>query len=762
MKPDSSQSDVIAIYGRHALVMAGPGCGKTRIIARRIMEAHSLHSVAFADMLCLTFTNAAARQIERCFEADMGCVPDGLFVGNIHRLCARLLFAGRVVSDDTSILDDSERDSWLDTTLGIHSAAERSRVLDLAALIYQRDNGFPDSLRQRLSFAPDESRERAARAYIDFKRLYRLIDFDDMILMAYTALDDGTVSQHAYSFIQVDEVQDMTALHLAIIDRLTSTDGSTAVFFGDERQAVFEFAGQAGSALDRLKQRCSGLIYNLEFNHRSTPALVSLCNDYAVSVLGADRDLLPRPFAGPDAEDSGLRPMLVDVAGEHLCHAVAATVRRWREECPDGNTAMLVRSNSQAERLACDLTSCGLPCRAVTRREISCGAALRLVCAHLSVIIDPLRYAEWPALLQTAGCVDSRVEADSLVAGLRDCGATPADWLYADGVSALRRLTDLWIDRSLVVFAIDCQDTDAGVHRIAARRYNRGRAVGDFSMTLTAAGHSDGLKAFAAFVGDTPLCGYKIAAGIRRLTADFRNCGLEPPCVLSDRPVDIADISRLLSAETPAAVTSQIIDSLVSRSAAMLARQTAYFSRPFVAKALRKFRAAYARAWLGGLEALGSADGVTTAEVLDRAAGALVACGMLSLPDGWDDVRRAVAEVTGDRRQTLSSVTLWRHIRELRILRPYDIGSVGSGETLIMTVHHAKGLEFDNVAVVLPLSSPRAVYVAMTRGRRRLALFRPPGCPGFGLSSDSDAGFVHVTEDESRRLSLLGRARNLL
>lgn len=90
---DAQQQQIIELSDTTALVLAGPGCGKTHILARRVFHA-SAHT-DFDEMLCVTFTNRAAREMKQRIEAYMGYVPQNLFVGNMHRFCLRFLYENR-------------------------------------------------------------------------------------------------------------------------------------------------------------------------------------------------------------------------------------------------------------------------------------------------------------------------------------------------------------------------------------------------------------------------------------------------------------------------------------------------------------------------------------------------------------------------------------------------------------------------------------------------------------------------------------------
>ncbi len=89
---DFSQQSLVELDHGSALVLAGPGCGKTHILARRILHANTMSGIAFSEMLCLTFTNRAAREMKSRIESLSGHNAADLFVGNIHRFCLRFLF----------------------------------------------------------------------------------------------------------------------------------------------------------------------------------------------------------------------------------------------------------------------------------------------------------------------------------------------------------------------------------------------------------------------------------------------------------------------------------------------------------------------------------------------------------------------------------------------------------------------------------------------------------------------------------------------
>lgn len=286
---DESQRTVVLAQDGHHLVLAPPGCGKTHILASRVRWAHS-HGVGFEDMLCLTFTNRAARgMINRIGEVMAGEDLGPLHVGNVHHFCSRFLFEQQVVPADSSIVSDEETISILaDYT---HDDEERvirdyqssrnyQQILFFSHLMDQMRHGHPWSLylhpealtegdrealrylcnRQKKPFAVEAlieiypcaenyfddadaaPREVAgkvrtllkkmyyARCYVQYKADNHILDFEDLLLKTYDAYREDTEGRlRRYRWIQVDEVQDLNAMQLAIIDLLTAKERATVL-----------------------------------------------------------------------------------------------------------------------------------------------------------------------------------------------------------------------------------------------------------------------------------------------------------------------------------------------------------------------------------------------------------------------------------------------------------------------------------------------------------------------------------------------------
>lgn len=249
--PDTLQREVIEARGGIHLVLAPPGCGKTQILTERIRLAHDQMGVGYADMLCLTFTNRAARGMADRVTAHIGeCAAREVYIGNVHRFCSRFLFANGIVPAESAVIDEDDSVSILARFFGddeyvVQSSARILRtyntVMHLESFMHQVSHAHPKALRQHpdcinssdiaamrriceltamdfdakamtdifehgdtysnmlldsdtLDFAdrqiitPLLSKMSLACRYRDYKRANRLLDFRDLLLFTYDAL----------------------------------------------------------------------------------------------------------------------------------------------------------------------------------------------------------------------------------------------------------------------------------------------------------------------------------------------------------------------------------------------------------------------------------------------------------------------------------------------------------------------------------------------------------------------------------------------
>ena len=525
---DERQREVIDAGEGYHLVLAPPGCGKTEVLAERILRAHQ-RGVAYGDMLCLTFTNRASRSMRERIEQMAGDSVDELYVGNIHRFCSKFLFDNEVLPMETSILDEDDSASIIadylqQDELSIMGDAkvrhQYSKIVNLQHFMHQYAGGYPrelmvhgedvnaKALRQICSIMmKDFTRGNisefyhniddygrlaelnrngelqnfirmmsAARHYERYKQQHNLVDFADLLLMAYDTLVNGYEGKR-YSWIQIDEIQDLSPLQLEIVNLITAKESPTVMYLGDSQQAIYSFMGAKSETLNQLASRCT--IHNLYTNYRSPKYLLDVFNTYGHDMLGLDERLLPQTSKMVEAERGDL---LIGCSQNNIDEQqdVAELVKRIHARYPEETIAVVVSYNSEADDISARLTNLGVSHFKVSGHDLFSEPAVKLLLAHFSVAMGDHDFLAWSRLVAGIKAAGSNAAAREMVRDLALNGMTPADLMRDDGITSLQEFLQAYSHEDIVVF--DTETTGLSVEeddvvQIAAIKLHKGEFV---------------------------------------------------------------------------------------------------------------------------------------------------------------------------------------------------------------------------------------------------------------------------------------------
>ena len=187
---DEFQKKVITLDSGYHLVLAPPGCGKTDILAERVVRALSC-GVSLDDMLCLTFTNRAARGMRsRILDRLQTSGDMSLFVGNVHRFCSHYLFDNNVVARDTTVIDEQESLSIMASIFGwkegSYAGNGYNRVLTNAIKMQHLGYMIASGCAKEFLMHTDLIRT------FDYKTLFKLVSLD-YTMENFAGLYTGTV-----------------------------------------------------------------------------------------------------------------------------------------------------------------------------------------------------------------------------------------------------------------------------------------------------------------------------------------------------------------------------------------------------------------------------------------------------------------------------------------------------------------------------------------------------------------------------------------
>ncbi len=543
-QPDDSQQRVIEAGSGYHLVLAPPGCGKTQILTERIRHAHN-EGVDYADMLCLTFTNRAARGMaERIAEnIDDGDI-DTLFVGNIHRFCSRMLYNEAIIPAETAIISDDDIVSIMSSIMSddeMTALGDRNRrrgymtAMQTAGLMHQIINNHPKEIRihpecltaddiaavrlicqkENRKFTPQlltdiyndadqwrdicrtDKYEMSAQKiimpmltkmylacrYKQYKEQRMLVDFEDLLLISYDALREDE-SLRRYGWIQIDEVQDLNPLQMAITDLLIQQPDEdhgepSVMYLGDEQQAIFAFMGAKSDTLTRLKTRCEGNIHYLEKNHRAPDYLLNLLNAYAENILHIDKDILPQPTNLTESQGDELG-MLTKETEQQEIMAIASLVEKLQREHPEDTTAVIVTSNNDAERISNELNKNDLAHFKISGNDIFDTTQMQLLISHLTVMTSETNLIAWARLLKGLRVFETGTAARNFVTASLRHAIMPSDYILRPGTSYAAEFLHAVDNDEVVVFDTETTGTstfDDDIVQIAAVKMRNGKKV---------------------------------------------------------------------------------------------------------------------------------------------------------------------------------------------------------------------------------------------------------------------------------------------
>jgi DNA helicase-2/ATP-dependent DNA helicase PcrA len=306
------------------LVRAGAGSGKTRVLTLRIAYLIEHYGAAPPDILALTFTNKAAKEMRGRLKTLLGAKTRGLTTGTFHAVCARLLRAeiagrlGHYTSDFTIYAADEQLQL---AAAALDGATDRPpTLLEPEELLRKISRAKSRLLTPRLAarFARDPLDQFVAGCYARYQRALaraNALDFDDLILMTHQLLaehhDVLERCQARWQHLLVDEYQDTDSGQYALIELLSRpADARPRSLFavGDGMQAIYGFRNADHTIIARFAQDFpEAQVVELATNYRSRQAIL----DAAFAVIRHSRAVPPMALRAAGSARVGDRSLMI-------------------------------------------------------------------------------------------------------------------------------------------------------------------------------------------------------------------------------------------------------------------------------------------------------------------------------------------------------------------------------------------------------------------------------------------------------------------
>lgn len=270
------------------LIMAGAGSGKTRVLTHRIAYLMVEKQVAPWNILAITFTNKAAREMKERIRSILGGASDDIWISTFHSMCVRILrrdIDRMGFSRNFSILDTTDQQSVIKQIL-------KDRNMDTKKYDYRAILGSISSAKNEL-ITPEEYAKTAADFYTKVvsdvyteyqKRLRKnqALDFDDLIMTTIQLFqlvpEVLEYYQRKFQYIHVDEYQDTNRAQYMLVKLLASRFRNLCVV-GDSDQSIYRWRGaDIANILSFEKDYPNATLIFLEQNYRSTKKILEAAN----------------------------------------------------------------------------------------------------------------------------------------------------------------------------------------------------------------------------------------------------------------------------------------------------------------------------------------------------------------------------------------------------------------------------------------------------------------------------------------------------
>jgi DNA helicase-2/ATP-dependent DNA helicase PcrA len=379
-----------------ALVLAGAGSGKTRVLTTRIARLIGARNVAPHEILAVTFTNKAAGEMRERIARHLGHEPKGMWCGTFHALGARMLrgvapLVGR--EQNFTIYDE-------DDTIGAVKRVMEKRRLSPTQFapkaILSAISGAKNALVSPSEYARtarDTFSTAVAGVYTDLETALQqanAVTFDDLLVLPVRALETDerlrTHYQQRFRYVLVDEYQDTNAAQYRFVQLIGGAHRNVMVV-GDDDQSIYGWRGaDIRNILDFERDFPGARIVRLEENYRSTPNVLALAN--VVIAENTERRGKTLRATRPAGEPVTLIEAL-DERDEADFIAETIMARRARSDLGYRECAVLYRTNAQSRAVEDSFRRRNIPYRLVGAVRFYDRREIRDLMAYLKLVANP-------------------------------------------------------------------------------------------------------------------------------------------------------------------------------------------------------------------------------------------------------------------------------------------------------------------------------------------------------------------------------------
>jgi DNA helicase II / ATP-dependent DNA helicase PcrA len=378
-----AQKEAVQTIEGPVLIVAGPGSGKTRVIAHRVAYLITVCGISPRRVMAVTFTNKAAREMKERIYHLLGKTVEGLTLGTFHATCARILRmeAQHIgLSKDFLIYDESDQNSLLKRSIeqiGLDPKQYPPKAIGAAISAAKARLLAPQEYRQQVGSYYEEVVARVYERYQELLAENSALDFDDLLMKAVQLFRSQpevlAKYQSRYLHVMIDEFQD-TNLAQYILSKQLAGKYKNICVVGDPDQSIYSWRqANLRHILDFEKDYPDVKIVFLEQNYRSSQTILKA----AEHVIAANQQRKQKKLWTEN--EVGVPISIVQTYNEQEeAHFAVSEVERLvaKGSRKAGDIAIMYRTNAQSRALEEEFVRYGFPYRLVggtrfyERREV--------------------------------------------------------------------------------------------------------------------------------------------------------------------------------------------------------------------------------------------------------------------------------------------------------------------------------------------------------------------------------------------------------
>ncbi|MEP6701946.1 MAG: UvrD-helicase domain-containing protein [Betaproteobacteria bacterium] len=437
-----------------ALILAGAGSGKTRVLTTRIAWLISTGQVSPYAILAVTFTNKAAREMQLRLSAMLAHNIRGMWIGTFHGLCNRFLRAHHTEAQLPALFQILDTQDQLALIKRLYKSMnvddERYPARQLQYFI---SGSKEQGLRPNQVEAFDDHTRRQVELYAAYEQLCQregAVDFSELLLRSYEVLARSQSLrehyQHRFQHILIDEFQDTNVLQYRWL-RLLGGKSTSMFAVGDDDQSIYAFRGADIGNMQRFQQDFAPIeLIKLEQNYRSHGNILDAAN----ALIRNNQTRLGKNLWTREGKGEPLRVYVAPTEYDEALFLVDAIKGLIGDGVKADEIAVLYRSNAQSRIIEHSLFNAAIPYRVYGGMRFFERAEVKHALAYLRLLSNPgddgslLRVINFPPRgvgVRTLEGLQATAQASGVTLWQAACSNPPSGRAGA-GVGAFVRLID--------------------------------------------------------------------------------------------------------------------------------------------------------------------------------------------------------------------------------------------------------------------------------------------------------------------------------